>query len=66
MGIPTITNKEKNMARKNSNAGTRNREQDAARRQTRMHFDAKYEQHTNRAVLGPLSKNLVVRERVTL
>lgn len=54
------------MARKNHNAGTRNREREAARRQERMHLNVKHSGHKNRHVSGPFSENLVIRERVTL
>jgi len=53
------------MARKNHNAGTRNRERESLRRSERMHYDAKHrpfrkhDRHDEgEYVLGPLSEHL--------
>lgn len=50
------------MARKNHNAGKRNREHESLRRSERRYRDEKF--RVERAVLGPLSENVIRRERV--
>lgn len=53
------------MARKNFNAApARNKDHDVARQQRRMLADERHNRYTSTMVAGPLSKNLVVTERV--